>query len=116
MDALATFRSHLRARLKSAGMNQAIFAARVGQQPSGISRMLSGAAGLDMDRADAWADALGLSGDERIAFMNCMAVAASPARVQTLVEELRQENTRLRAIVEKRKRQLDRLRALMEDD
>lgn len=110
MDARATFRSHLRARLKAAGINQAIFATRVGQQQSGISRMLSGATRLDMDKADAWANALGLSGEERVAFLDCMAIAAANDRAQAIIEEMRAEIARLRAIAEKHKRQLDRFR------
>lgn len=88
---LPTFRSLIKGRLQTLGLNQVDLAQRVNLTPETVSRIMTGKHAVPVDAADLWADALGFAAtDEREQFLDVLHLSAAGDRVRGLYErELR---------------------------
>lgn len=84
------FSDIFRAELKRAKLTHAAFADRVGVSPAFVSLVATKRNKLPMDRADKWADELGLTGTERRWFIMHAGLAhiPDPAVANAISEEL----------------------------
>lgn len=78
----------LAAQLKRSGLTLREFGARVGLSHTSIRKFRNGKLRPPLDQVDRWADAFGLSGDERAQFLLSAQMAHCPAPLVDLVADL----------------------------
>lgn len=74
--------------LKNSGLSNTAFAAKAGASKQHVNDMLKKRRTPPLDRLEAWADALSLTGEERAAFIRLAYLAHAPEQVRRLVEQL----------------------------
>ena len=79
------------------GLSLRAVALRAGMDPSYLNRVRHGHRRLPVDRIEALADALGIGGDERTAFIEQAHLSAVPDFVANLIEVLRDDLRNCRA-------------------
>lgn len=84
-----TFSTVLVAAVTSAKLSLRQFASRVGVDQANLQAIIAGRRKPKLDALEPWADALGLAGPDRAAFLEAGWLALSPPQVATLVADLR---------------------------
>jgi len=93
----ASFGDILAEKIKAKGWTVREFARRSSSNDALVSRVIRAKRSPPLARLDAWAAALGLSGADRIEFIERGRLAVCPPEIVTLIAQLRIENARLKA-------------------
>ncbi len=93
------------------GLSLRIVALRAGMDPSYLNRVRHGHRTMPADRIESLANALGISGDERVAFIEQAHLAIVPDFVMNLVELLRDDIRACRAMNQDLMRRLGQIKS-----
>lgn len=88
-SAQLTFGTVLVAAVATAKLSTRQFAIRVGVDQANLQAIIAGRRKPKLDTLEPWADALGLAGPDRAAFLEAGWLALSPPQVASLVADLR---------------------------
>jgi transcriptional regulator with XRE-family HTH domain len=102
--ASATFGALVTAHLERCALSQRAFAELVGMRQGQVNDLVRGRFPMPVRRIEAWADALGLAGDDRDRFREEALLTRAPTEIRDLVERLRAKVTAAEKPRERRNR------------